>query len=60
MRLSVIASLIALSASAVSATVDRVVVFADSYTDNGNDYKNSEFPPSPPYYAGRFRYSIFW
>lgn len=45
MRLSVIASLVALSASAVSAAVDRVVVFADSYTDDGNDYKNSNFPP---------------
>lgn len=45
MKLSVIASLVALSASAVSATVDRVVVFADSYTDNGNDYEHSQFPP---------------
>lgn len=46
MKLSVIASLVALSASAVSATVDKIVVFADSYTDNGNDYSHSKFPPS--------------
>ncbi|CAO3654416.1 unnamed protein product [Mucor fragilis] len=60
MKLSVIASLVALSASAVSATVDRVVVFADSYTDNGNDYEHSQFPPSPPYYEGRFSNGPTW
>ncbi|KAI8637112.1 SGNH hydrolase-type esterase domain-containing protein [Parasitella parasitica] len=60
MRLSVIASLVALSASAVSATADKIVVFADSYTDDGNDYSNSQFPPSPPYYEGRFSNGPTW
>ncbi|CEP15517.1 hypothetical protein [Parasitella parasitica] len=60
MRLSVIASLVALSASAVSATVDKIVVFADSYTDDGNDYSHSKFPPSPPYYEGRFSNGPTW
>ncbi|CAO0796840.1 unnamed protein product [Mucor circinelloides] len=60
MKLSVVASLVALSASAVSATVDKIVVFADSYTDNGNDYSHSKFPPSPPYYKGRFSNGPTW
>lgn len=60
MRLSIVVSLVALSFSAVSAAVDQIVVFADSYTDNGNDYNHSKFPPSPPYYKGRFSNGITW
>jgi phospholipase/lecithinase/hemolysin len=60
MRLSLaIATLTALTTS-VSAAVKNVVVFADSYTDNGNDYKHSGFPPSPPYYEGRFSNGPTW
>jgi phospholipase/lecithinase/hemolysin len=60
MRLSIVASLVALSASAVSAAVDQIIVFADSYTDDGNDYSHSKFPPSPPYYEGRFSNGPTW
>lgn len=47
----------ALSAGAVSAqTYDRLVVFGDSLSDNGNAFRASggTNPPSPPYFRGRF------
>ncbi len=45
------------AAGAVSAqTYDRVVVFGDSLSDNGNLFRatNGTQPPSPPYFQGRF------
>lgn len=60
MRLSVIASLVALSAASASAAYDKVILYADSFSDNGNDYSHSQFPPSPPYYQGRFSNGPTW
>ncbi|KAI9481382.1 MAG: GDSL lipase/esterase [Benjaminiella poitrasii] len=54
----IIASL--LSAFIVNAKIDKVIVYADSFTDNGNDYNHSKFPPSPPYYQGRFSNGPTW
>ncbi|KAI8890108.1 hypothetical protein K501DRAFT_237809 [Backusella circina FSU 941] len=59
MRALSILPLIALSASAVSA-FDKIIAFADSFTDNGNVYKHSKFPVSPPYYQGRFSNGPTW
>lgn len=44
------------AASAEAQTYDRLVVFGDSLSDNGNLYLASgrTQPPSPPYYQGRF------
>ncbi|RZJ32097.1 MAG: autotransporter domain-containing protein [Brevundimonas sp.] len=43
------------TASAASAqTYNRLVVFGDSLSDNGNLYAVSGQPTSPPYYMGRF------
>ncbi|CAO3588359.1 unnamed protein product [Absidia cylindrospora] len=39
---------------------DRIIAFADSYTDNGNDYRHSMSPPSPPYWKGRFSNGPTW
>ncbi len=47
----------------VSATpLDKIVVFGDSLSDNGNlyDYLDHEFPPSPPYHQGRFTNGPIW
>ncbi|KAG2207359.1 hypothetical protein INT47_006833 [Mucor saturninus] len=60
MRLSIIASLIALSATSAVASIDRIVLYADSFSDNGNDYRGSKFPPSPPYWKGRFSNGPTW
>lgn len=60
MRLSIIASLVALSATSALASIDKIILYADSYSDNGNDYKNSKFPPSPPYWKGRFSNGPTW
>ncbi|KAK9761491.1 hypothetical protein K7432_013578 [Basidiobolus ranarum] len=59
MKFSAIASLVAISVSAVSA-FDKIIAHADSFTDNGNDYKHSKFPPSPPYWKGRFSNGPTW
>ncbi|CAO3612208.1 unnamed protein product [Mucor hiemalis] len=60
MRLTAIASLVALSAASASAAYDKVILYADSFSDNGNDYSHSKFPPSPPYYEGRFSNGPTW
>lgn len=47
----------------VSATpLDKIIVFGDSLSDNGNlyDYLDHEFPPSPPYHQGRFTNGPVW
>jgi hypothetical protein len=59
MRLIFFIPLAALSVSAVSA-FDKIIAFADSFTDNGNDYNHSQFPVSPPYYEGRFSNGPTW
>ncbi|OBZ87373.1 Phosphatidylcholine-sterol acyltransferase [Choanephora cucurbitarum] len=56
-------SLVSVSLVTLTATVsafDRIIAYADSFTDNGNDYRNSQFPPSPPSYKGRFSNGPTW
>ncbi|ORX90801.1 hypothetical protein K493DRAFT_304612 [Basidiobolus meristosporus CBS 931.73] len=47
----------------ISATTahafDKIIAYADSYTDNGNDFRGSKFPPTP-YYEGRFSNGRTW
>jgi phospholipase/lecithinase/hemolysin len=42
--------------------LDKVVVFGDSLSDNGNfyEYMNHQVPSSPPYYQGRFTNGPSW
>ena len=44
----------ALTAPASAQTYNRLVVFGDSLSDNGNLYAAAGQPTSPPYYQGRF------
>ncbi len=49
--------------SLVSATsLNKIVVFGDSLSDNGNlyEYMNRELPMSPPYFKGRFTNGPVW
>lgn len=55
-----LASLIGLSATTAVSAFDKIIAYADSFTDNGNDYKDSKFPPSPPYFEGRFSNGPTW
>src|SRR3990167_2721798 len=43
-------------------TDKRMIVFGDSYSDNGNDYKLSgnKYPNSNAYYQGRFSNGPVW
>ncbi|KAI8063304.1 SGNH hydrolase-type esterase domain-containing protein [Gongronella butleri] len=41
-------------------TIKRIIAYADSYTDDGNDYAASGWPPSPPYWKGRFSNGPTW
>ncbi|KAI9476140.1 MAG: GDSL lipase/esterase [Benjaminiella poitrasii] len=59
MKLLSLIPFITLSASAVSA-FDKIIAYADSFSDNGNDYRSSAFPPSPPYFEGRFSNGPTW
>ncbi|EPB91672.1 hypothetical protein HMPREF1544_01382 [Mucor circinelloides 1006PhL] len=59
MKLTALLPFLALSATAVSA-FDKIIAYADSFTDNGNDYRASKFPPSPPYWEGRFSNGPTW
>lgn len=45
-----------------AAQVNKFTVFGDSLSDNGNIYQYSEkrFPPSPPYFKGRFSNGYVW
>lgn len=42
--------------------ISRLVVFGDSYSDNGNTYRLTRnlLPSSPPYYEGRFTNGLMW
>lgn len=55
---------LALSLSSVTygATLDNIVVFGDSLSDNGNlyEYMQHRIPQSPPYYRGRFTNGPVW
>ena len=51
MKLLSLAPLSFVAFTAVSA-IDRIIAYGDSFTDNGNVYRHSSFPPSPPNYKG--------
>ncbi len=42
--------------------LNKIVVFGDSLSDNGNfyEYFKHQYPPSPPYYEGRFTNGLIW
>src|SRR5579864_4818065 len=42
------------AAITLAGPISSVVVYGDSLSDNGNLYAAIGYPPSPPYYAGRF------
>ncbi len=62
--MKLLATLCALFFSSVlfSASVDKIVLFGDSLSDNGNlyEYMKKKFPISPPYYKGRFTNGPVW
>lgn len=43
-------------------TIEHIVVFGDSYSDNGNDFNVSygAYPGGPRYYLGRFSNGMVW
>lgn len=45
-----------------ATTLDKIVVFGDSLSDNGNlyEYFKHQIPPSPPYFEGRFTNGPVW
>ncbi|KAI9278772.1 GDSL lipase/esterase [Phascolomyces articulosus] len=57
--LTIISALCVAAATSVSA-IDKIIAYADSFTDNGNDYKHSGFPATPPYWKGRFSNGPTW
>jgi phospholipase/lecithinase/hemolysin len=48
--------------SAFAVTIDKIVVFGDSLSDNGNISKifKGQIPRNPPYYSGRFSNGVMW
>lgn len=62
MRLKVILIGIILSATVLAEPLNKIVVFGDSLSDNGNlyEYMKHQLPPSPPYYKGRFTNGLVW
>lgn len=53
---------ICLSALVSAASINKIVVFGDSLSDNGNlyEYMQHQIPESPPYYEGRFSDGPIW
>lgn len=49
-----VAATAAMGSAASAQSYNRLVVFGDSLSDNGNLYAVSGQPTSPPYYQGRF------
>lgn len=62
MRLLISAFLFILSSFVSASSVDKIVVFGDSLSDNGNLYQyfGHSFPSSPPYFNGRFSDGPVW
>jgi len=46
--------LMAMTSIASASSFSSVIVYGDSLSDNGNLYSFIGYPPSPPYYNGRF------
>lgn len=46
----------------MAGPLHKIVVFGDSFSDTGNfyEYMKHQFPPSPPYYNGRFSDGPVW
>lgn len=53
---------ICFSALVSAASINNIVVFGDSLSDNGNlyEYMQHHVPESPPYYEGRFSDGPIW
>lgn len=51
---SVAIVLMTITSLANASSFSAVVVYGDSLSDNGNLYAVAAYPPSPPYYDGRF------
>jgi phospholipase/lecithinase/hemolysin len=51
-----------ISVLASAATLNKIVVFGDSLSDNGNlyEYMKHQFPSSPPYFQGRMSNGPVW
>jgi phospholipase/lecithinase/hemolysin len=62
MRAILFAFVMMCSAIASAITLDKIVVFGDSLSDNGNLYElyKHQFPMSPPYYQGRMTNGPVW
>ncbi len=62
--MKIVLTIIALFFSMITsaAPVNKMVVFGDSLSDNGNlyDYMKQQLPLSPPYYKGRFTNGPVW
>lgn len=45
----------------LAQSIDRIAIFGDSLVDDGNTFKaTGGFPPSPPYFEGRFSNGRVW
>ncbi len=51
---SVAIVLMTMPSLASASSFSAVIVYGDSLSDNGNLYAVAAYPPSPPYYEGRF------
>lgn len=62
MKILVSALILCFSVLSSAATLDKIVVFGDSLSDNGNlyAYMKHQFPVSPPYYKGRMTNGPVW
>ncbi len=62
MRILLSALILCFSVIVSAATVDKIVVFGDSLSDNGNlyEYMKHQFPVCPPYYKGRMTNGPVW
>ena len=59
---AIAAALFQLSNAARTQNVAQIYVFGDSLSDPGNVFKASQgqFPPSPPYFRGRYADGLVW
>lgn len=61
-RILWVVACVCVSFGALASSLNRIVVFGDSLSDNGNlyEYMNRQLPLSPPYYEGRFTNGPVW